>query len=85
MKTNAVRAKLKSGESSVGTWLALPDPIFAGLMSSTGFEWLTVELEHSPATIETAALSPAGRTQCRRPIARRQFRHRRRHLLRESQ
>jgi 4-hydroxy-2-oxoheptanedioate aldolase len=56
MKTNAVRAKLKSGQASVGTWLALPDPVFAGLMGSTGFEWLTVELEHSPATIETAAL-----------------------------
>ncbi len=56
MKTNSVRAKLRSGESSVGTWLALPDPIFAKLMSSTGFEWLTVELEHSHATIETAAL-----------------------------
>lgn len=56
MRTNAVRAKLKSGRHSIGTWLALPDPVFAGLMSSTGFEWLTVELEHSPATVETAAL-----------------------------
>lgn len=55
MKSNAVRAKLRSGAPSVGTWLALPDPVFAGLMSSTGFEWMTVELEHSPATIETAA------------------------------
>ena len=55
MKTNPVRAKLKSGEPSIGTWLALPDPVLAHLMSTTGFEWLTVELEHSPATIETAA------------------------------
>ena len=55
MKTNPVRAKLKSGEPSIGTWLALPDPVYAGLMSTTGFDWLTVELEHSPATMETAA------------------------------
>lgn len=55
MKTNPVRARLRSGEPSIGTWLALPDPVLAGLMSTTGFEWLTVELEHSPATIETAA------------------------------
>jgi len=27
----------------------------ASLMSRTGFDWLTVELEHSPATFETAA------------------------------
>jgi 4-hydroxy-2-oxoheptanedioate aldolase len=56
MKTNPVRAKLKAGEASIGSWLALPDPVFAGLMSTSGFDWLTVELEHSPATIETAAL-----------------------------
>lgn len=55
MKTNPARAALKSGRSSVGTWLALPDPTLAGLMSTTGFEWLTIELEHSPATMETAA------------------------------
>jgi 4-hydroxy-2-oxoheptanedioate aldolase len=55
MKTNPVRAKLKAGEQSVGTWLALPEPLFAGLMSTTGFDWLTVELEHSASTIETAA------------------------------
>lgn len=55
MKTNPVRHRLQSGEPSIGTWLALPDPVVAGLMSTTGFEWLTVELEHSPATIETAA------------------------------
>ncbi len=55
MKTNPARAKLKSGEPCIGTWLALPDTIYAGLMSTTGFEWLTVELEHSQATIETAA------------------------------
>jgi 4-hydroxy-2-oxoheptanedioate aldolase len=55
MKTNPVRAKLKAGEPSVGTWLALPEPIYAGLMSTTGFDWLTVELEHSHATMEGAA------------------------------
>ena len=55
MKTNPARASLKAGKPSVGTWLALPDPTIAGLMSATGFDWLTIELEHSPATMETAA------------------------------
>ena len=55
MKTNPARAALKAGQASVGTWLALPDPTFAGLMSTTGLAWLTVELEHSPASMETAA------------------------------
>jgi 4-hydroxy-2-oxoheptanedioate aldolase len=57
MKTNYVRAKLKRGEPSVGTWLTLPDPTAAQLMSRVGFDWLTVELEHTPVTFETAAKS----------------------------
>jgi 4-hydroxy-2-oxoheptanedioate aldolase len=55
MRTNFVRAKLKRGEPSVGTWLVLPDPMSAQLMSRVGFDWLTVELEHSPTGFETAA------------------------------
>src|SRR5207247_7978282 len=57
MKTNPVRAKLKRGEPSVGTWLTLPDPIAARLMARVGFDWLTVELEHTPVNFETAAQS----------------------------
>jgi 4-hydroxy-2-oxoheptanedioate aldolase len=55
MKSNPVRAKLKRGEPSVGTWLTLPDTVAAQLMSKTGFDWLTVELEHTPTSFETAA------------------------------
>ena len=55
MKTNHVRHKLKRGEPSVGTWLTLPDTVAARLMAQTGFDWLTVELEHTPTTFETAA------------------------------
>ena len=57
MKTNSVRAKLKRGQQSIGTWLTLPDPIAARLMSQVGFDWLTVELEHAPVNLETAAQS----------------------------
>jgi 4-hydroxy-2-oxoheptanedioate aldolase len=55
MKNNPVRAKLQRGEPSVGTWLTLPDPTSAQLMSRVGFDWLTVELEHTPTTLESAA------------------------------
>jgi 4-hydroxy-2-oxoheptanedioate aldolase len=57
MKTNHVRAKLKKGEPSVGTWLTLPDPIAAHMMARVGFDWLTVELEHAPTGLEAAATS----------------------------
>ncbi len=57
MKKNYVRAKLKQGQPSVGTWLTLPDSTPAMLLSRVGFDWLTVELEHTPVTFETAAQS----------------------------
>src|SRR5213593_986433 len=57
MKTNHTRAKLKRGEPAVGTWLTLPDPVAAHLMARVGFDWLTVELEHTPVNLETAVQS----------------------------
>lgn len=59
MKSNSVRHRLKSGEATYGTWLTLPDPVAARLLASSGFDWITVELEHTPTTFETAALSYA--------------------------
>jgi 4-hydroxy-2-oxoheptanedioate aldolase len=55
MKQNHVRAKLKRGEPSIGTWLTLPSPVSAQLMARTGFDWLTIEMEHTPFSMETAA------------------------------
>src|SRR4029077_20061020 len=57
MKKNYVRAKLKEGQPSIGTWLTLPDVVSARLMARTGFDWLTVELEHTSVNLETAATS----------------------------
>lgn len=55
MKTNPVRSKLKRGEPSIGTWLNLGDSVAAQLMAGSGFDWLTVETEHSHVTFEHAA------------------------------
>src|SRR5688572_11307023 len=55
MRHNYVREKLQKGEPSVGTWLTMASTMGAGLMARTGFDWLTVELEHTPVTFETAA------------------------------
>lgn len=55
MRKNLVREKLLCGQPSVGTWLCLPDPVAARLLACVGFDWLTVEMEHAPLGIETAA------------------------------
>ena len=57
MQTNTVRTRLHDGDSTYGTWLTLPDPVAARLLATSGFDWITVEMEHTPTTFETAALS----------------------------
>src|ERR1043166_230693 len=57
MKTNHVLAKLKRGEPAIGTWLTLPDPVSARLMSRIGFDWLTVGMGQPQISMETAAYS----------------------------
>ncbi len=40
---------------SLGSWITIPHPSVAEILGRTGFDWLTVDLEHSPITLETAA------------------------------
>ncbi len=56
MRTNTVKQRLREGKPAVGTWLVLPDPFAAQIMARVGFDWVNVEMEHSPITLETAAL-----------------------------
>jgi len=47
MKTNPVKEKLRRGEPSFGTWLSLGDLYAARVLARLGFDWLTLDLEHS--------------------------------------
>lgn len=55
MRNNPVKAALREGRAQVGTWLSLASPMAARFMARTGFHWLTLDIEHSPASWETAA------------------------------
>jgi 4-hydroxy-2-oxoheptanedioate aldolase len=56
MRSNPVKAALKSGQAQVGTWLSLGSVMAARYMARSGFHWLTVDMEHSPIDWETASL-----------------------------
>lgn len=56
MRRNPVKAALKAGQPQVGTWLSLGDVFAARLMARIGFNWLTVDLEHSPIGWNNAGL-----------------------------
>ncbi len=56
MRKNPVKAALRDGQSQVGSWLSLASPLAARFMARCGFHWITLDMEHSPANWETAAL-----------------------------
>jgi 4-hydroxy-2-oxoheptanedioate aldolase len=65
MRQNPVKRALKAGQPSVGTWLSLGCITAARFMARAGFDWLTVDTEHSLAGIETtthifASIADAG-------------------------
>jgi 4-hydroxy-2-oxoheptanedioate aldolase len=54
MRPNQVLQQLRSGKPSLGAWLSLGSITAARLMARAGFDWLTVDMEHSLVGIETA-------------------------------
>jgi len=55
MKTNPVKQKLHEGKPSFGTWLSLGNLHVARVLARSGFDWLTVDLEHAPIDWSQAA------------------------------
>jgi 4-hydroxy-2-oxoheptanedioate aldolase len=55
MKSNPVKAKLRTGQPSFGTWLSLGDLYAARVLSRLGFDWLTLDMEHQPIDWSQAA------------------------------
>lgn len=55
MRPNPLKQKLQRGEPTYGTWLSLGDLTSARVLARMGFDWLTVDLEHSPIDWHQAA------------------------------
>ncbi len=47
MKTNPVKEKLRQGKPTFGTWLSLGNLHATRVLARSGFEWLTLDIEHS--------------------------------------
>src|SRR5204863_6269090 len=54
MRPNPVKRALRAGQPAVGTWLSLGSITAARFMARAGFNWLTVDIEHSLVDWETA-------------------------------
>ena len=65
MKTNPVKRKLEQGEPTFGTWLSLGDLYATRVLARLGFDWMTLDIEHSAidwkqATTIFRAIADAG-------------------------
>ena len=52
MRKNVVKEKLQRGEPSIGTWVSTGNPLVAEVLAHTGFDWLTVDMEHNAIDLE---------------------------------
>ncbi len=53
MRPNPVKRLLRGGMPAVGTWLSLGSVTAARFLARSGFDWLTVDVEHSLVNVET--------------------------------
>lgn len=56
MRTNPVKRTLRAGKPSFGTWLSLGDLYATRVLARSGFDWLTLDIEHSAIDWSQAAM-----------------------------
>ena len=49
-----LKQKLDNNQPTIGTWLTIPHPIIAEIMAKAGFDWITVDLEHTMTDLGSA-------------------------------
>ncbi|MBT6052265.1 MAG: 2,4-dihydroxyhept-2-ene-1,7-dioic acid aldolase [Candidatus Scalindua sp.] len=53
-KNKSLKQKLSSNEITIGSWITLGNASVAEIMTKAGFDWLTVDMEHSAITLYQA-------------------------------
>ncbi|GAG23911.1 unnamed protein product, partial [marine sediment metagenome] len=56
MKNNPVKQRLRQGKATFGTWLSLGNLHATRVLARSGFEWLTLDMEHAPIDWSQAAM-----------------------------
>jgi len=49
-----LKKKIGKGNLTIGSWITIGHPSVAEIMANAGFDWLTVDLEHSSITLSEA-------------------------------
>ncbi len=65
MKFAKFKDKIKSGKTQIGTIVSLSPPAVTECLSNLGYDWLWIDLEHSPLSLEQAqAILSAKAPEC---------------------
>ena len=57
---NNLKEKLKKNLPTIGSWVTIGHPSIVEIMATAGFEWLTIDLEHSAIDISKASQRHGG-------------------------
>ncbi len=49
-----LKSKIRRGELTIGTWITIPHPSVIEVLSTAGFEWVTIDMEHAAINISQA-------------------------------
>jgi len=49
-----LKARLRNGDVTFGSWMTLAHPAIAEILATAGFEWIVIDLEHSVISIDQA-------------------------------
>lgn len=50
----SLKKKIKGNKLTIGSWITLGHPAIAEIMANAGFDWLTIDMEHSAITLSEA-------------------------------
>ena len=53
LNKSVLKSKLKSNTLTIGSWITIPSQQVVEIMGTAGLEWLCIDLEHAPISIES--------------------------------
>lgn len=69
--TGSVKKRINAGEVTLGGWVSTNSPASAEIMALAGFDWVAVDVEHSPASVaDVEAIARATKLRGAKPLAR---------------
>lgn len=51
-RTQGIRARLRSGGVTIGSWMQIPHPSVAEIMGQAGYDWIALDLEHGAIGVQ---------------------------------